>query len=76
MKSNKLNHLVNLVLLSFVLISLSCEEVHENRYRIGFANCFDNDLWRKSMVNSMRVEAALNPEIDLEIFEADTDAKL
>lgn len=76
MKSNKLNHLVNLVLLSFVLISLSCEEVHENRYRIGFANCFDNDLWRKSMVNSMRVEAALNSEIDLEIFEADIDAKL
>lgn len=68
-----LSRFLFILLLPFVV---SCEESNEKVYLVGFSNCFDDDLWRKSMVSKMKVEASLNPDIDLKVFESYTDAEL
>jgi ABC-type sugar transport system substrate-binding protein/AraC-like DNA-binding protein/nitrogen-specific signal transduction histidine kinase len=42
---------------------------------IGFSQSIDNDIWRKSMNHSMEIEAALHPEVNLTIYNANRQAK-
>lgn len=46
------------------------------KYKIGFSQCISTDDWRKSMDHEMKVEASLNAEIDLTIFQANGDIEL
>ena len=53
------------------LFFLSCSgEKDEGKIRIGFSQAMSNDDWRRSMNNSMKLQASLNPEIDLTIKDA------
>ncbi|GGG48374.1 sensor histidine kinase [Croceivirga lutea] len=53
------------------LFFLSCTgEKDEGKIRIGFSQAMSNDNWRRSMNNSMRLQASLNPKIDLIIKDA------
>jgi ABC-type sugar transport system substrate-binding protein/DNA-binding response OmpR family regulator len=55
----------------FTLFFLSCsEEKDEGIIRIGFSQAMSNDDWRRSMNYSMRLQASLNPKIDLIIKDA------
>ncbi len=72
----KQNYLIYSLGFLFLTLSTSCENEGEKVYKIGFSNCFDRDIWRQSMVNSMKVEASLNPEIDLVVFESNIDSFL
>ena len=68
--------LLRFLFLLLVPFVVSCEESKEKVYQVGFSNCFDDDLWRKSMVSAMKVEASLNPDIDFKVFESYTDTEL
>lgn len=56
------------------LCFFSCSgEKDEGKIRIGFSQAMSNDDWRRSMNNSMRLQASLNPKIDLTIKDANYD---
>ncbi|WP_299062171.1 substrate-binding domain-containing protein [uncultured Polaribacter sp.] len=61
-----------IVLFSFISCS---KEVKTKRYKIGFSQTGHKDDWRKAMNQSMEIQAALNPEIELIILEGDDDIK-
>jgi ABC-type sugar transport system substrate-binding protein/DNA-binding response OmpR family regulator/two-component sensor histidine kinase len=43
----------------------------ENKVRIGFSQAMSKDDWRRAMNNSMRLQASLDPNINLTILDAD-----
>ncbi|MGB5818666.1 MAG: substrate-binding domain-containing protein [Saonia sp.] len=54
-----------------VLSFFSCDrDSKENQIRIGFAQAMTNDDWRRSMNNAMKLQASLDPNIDLTIYDA------
>ncbi len=54
-----------------LLLFFSCQRKFDNqKIRIGFSQAMTNDDWRRSMNNSMRLQASLNPKIDLVIKDA------
>ena len=56
------------------LFFLSCSEKKDDgEIRIGFSQAMTNDDWRRSMNNSMRLQASMSPEIDLQIRDANYD---
>ncbi len=58
--------------LTLVLLFFSCRVGHsDDKVRIGFSQAMTNDDWRRSMNNSMRLQASLNPDIELIIKDAD-----
>lgn len=61
----------------FLLLS-SCNQDAKNKdaISIGFSQSIsEDDSWRKSMDNTMTVEASLHPEIDLTIYNANGSTK-
>ncbi|MFD0835280.1 substrate-binding domain-containing protein [Mariniflexile aquimaris] len=65
-----------IVLIGFVFF-ISCNNDNESKkYKIGFSQCISTDDWRKSMDHEMKVEASLNEEIDLNIFQANGNIEL
>ncbi|MFV5686496.1 substrate-binding domain-containing protein [Flavobacterium sp. GB2R13] len=63
-----------------VLITLfSCNSNNNNnnkRISIGFSQSIsEDDSWRKSMDNTIKIEASLHPEIDLTIYNANSSTK-
>ena len=65
--------------LFFAILTLcfSCTKDHdEKKYRIGFSQCISKDDWRKAMDHEMIVEASLNEDIDLTIFQANEDIEI
>lgn len=65
-----------ILLLSFVLIQGSCNSPSKEKHKIsiGFSQSIDHDIWRKSMDHAMEVEAAIHPEINLTIYNANRKA--
>ena len=59
-----------------VFVVFSCSKSETKKYKIGFSQCISADDWRKSMNHEMKVEASLNAEIDLTIFQANGDMEL
>lgn len=53
----------------------SCETKNEDQISIGFSQSIDHDIWRTSMDHAMEVEAALHPEVRLEIRNANRQSK-
>ena len=61
----------------FLIFVGGCSNTSEvKKYKIGFSQCISKDDWRKSMDHEMKVEASLNSEIDLNIFQANGDVEL
>lgn len=68
---------LRIIPLVIVVVFLGCKNQNEpKKNKIGFSQCISKDDWRKSMDHEMKVEASLNPEIDLTIFQANGDVEL
>ncbi|WP_339660316.1 substrate-binding domain-containing protein [uncultured Polaribacter sp.] len=65
-----------LIFLSLVFFFSCTTEKKVKKYKIGFSQCISKDDWRKSMDHEMKIEASLNAEIDLTIFQANGDIEL
>lgn len=72
-----LRKLSYIILISYILLLNSCKPSDDNKdeIKIGFSQCIDHDIWRKSMDHSMEVEASLHPEVHLTIYNANRKAK-
>jgi len=70
---------VELIRIIFIIVFLgtcfSCQKEKKDKIRIGFSQCMDNHPWRDAMNHSMRLQASLHPEIDLNIYEARYDTE-
>ena len=64
------------IILSIAILTLfSCEQHDKNKVKIGFSQAMTTDDWRKQMNNSMKVEASLQPEVDLTIVDANNSVE-
>jgi len=64
------------LLILVTLFSCKSNEDNPKRIIIGFSQSIsEEDSWRKSMDNTMMVEASLHPEIDLTIYNANGSTK-
>ena len=72
-----LRKLSYIILISYTLLLTSCKLGDDDKAKvsIGFSQCIDHDIWRKSMDHSMEVEASLHPEVNLTIYNANRNAK-
>lgn len=73
-----LRKLSYIILISFFLLLCSCNSNTKDKpsISIGFSQSIsEDDSWRKSMDNTMKVEASLHPEIDLTIYNANGSTK-
>lgn len=64
------------LLFVFIYLVFSCNNTNVEKYKIGFANCFDDNDWRKSMVKSMKVESSQYSDIEFDVFESMIDVQL
>jgi signal transduction histidine kinase/AraC-like DNA-binding protein/CheY-like chemotaxis protein len=56
---------------------MGCDKKVENpTYRIGFSQCIGSDLWRKTMLEEMKMELSLRPGAELTYSDANGDSKL
>lgn len=73
-----LRKLCYIIQISFFLLLFSCNSNTKNQQTIsiGFSQSIsEDDSWRKSMDNTVKVEASLHPEIDLTIYNANSSTK-
>lgn len=73
-----LRKLSYIIPISFFLLLCSCNSNTKEKptISIGFSQSIsEDDSWRKSMDNTMKVEASLHPEIDLTIYNANGSTK-
>lgn len=73
-----LRKLSYIIQISFFLLLCSCNSSTKDKpsISIGFSQSIsEDDSWRKSMDNTMKVEASLHPEIDLTIYNANGSTK-
>lgn len=73
-----LRKLSYIILISYLLLLYSCnpsaKDIHT--ISIGFSQSIsEDDSWRKSMDNTMKVEASLHPEIILTVYNANGSTK-
>jgi signal transduction histidine kinase/AraC-like DNA-binding protein/CheY-like chemotaxis protein len=70
----KLSYIISI---SYLLLLCSCNTNTKDSYdiSIGFSQSVGNDNWRLSMNHAMEVEAALHPEVNLTIYNANKSAK-
>src|SRR5665647_1779951 len=66
-----------IILISYTLLLNSCKLGNDDKAKIsiGFSQSVSNDNWRISMNHAMEVEAALHPEVNLTIYNANRQAK-
>ncbi len=73
-----LRKLSYIIQISFFILLYSCNSNTKDKHTIsiGFSQSIsEDDSWRKSMDNTMKVEASLHPEIDLTINNANGSTK-
>ena len=64
-----------LVLIFAILSLFSCEHHNNEKVKIGFSQAMTTDDWRKQMNNSMKIEASLQPDVDLTISDANNSVE-
>ncbi len=64
------------IILLISLLLVSCSSKKEHIYTIGFSQCTGNDLWRKQMINEMKIEASFYDNIRLIIEDANGNSNL
>lgn len=67
-----------MILLFFLFIGLSgCEKQKKNSvYTIGFSQCIGSDLWRRTMLEEVKMELSLHPGAKLSYADANGDSQL
>jgi signal transduction histidine kinase/DNA-binding response OmpR family regulator len=72
-----LRKLSYLLIIGYTLLFNSCKfgDDDKDEITIGFSQCIDHDIWRKSMDHAMEVEASLHPNVHLTIYNANRQAK-
>ena len=64
------------IFLIFFLLCISCHRDKEKKFVIGFSQCVGDDLWRKQMLNELKVEASFYDNITLLIEDAQGNSEL
>jgi len=66
------------ILLFFVCLSFfSCEKEKENAvYTIGLSQCIGSDLWRRTMLEEIKIELSLHPSAKLIYMDANGNSQL
>lgn len=60
-----------------IIILFGCDKPKpEHHFKIGFSQCFDNDLWRKTMLDEMQRELIFHPNITFLYRQAGSDSKV
>jgi signal transduction histidine kinase/AraC-like DNA-binding protein len=55
----------------------ACKQAKEkSAYTIGFSQCVGSDLWRKTMLEEMKTELSLHPNVKFIYADAENDSKL
>jgi ABC-type sugar transport system substrate-binding protein/DNA-binding response OmpR family regulator/nitrogen-specific signal transduction histidine kinase len=75
MNPNNLRIVVWFFLCFFLVINFSCTIEENKKYTIGFSQTGINDEWRKAMNQSMEIQAAFYPEIELTILDGEDNIK-
>ncbi|WP_413669576.1 substrate-binding domain-containing protein [Mucilaginibacter sp. Mucisp86] len=67
------NLLTGMLLICFmVLIAAGCKKTDKtSQYTIGFSQCIGSDLWRRTMLDEMRMELSLHPDAQFVYADAD-----
>lgn len=65
-----------IVLFFSCFLILSCSHRKNKIYTIGFSQCVGDDLWRKQMINEMKIEASFYDNINLIIEDAKGNSDL
>lgn len=74
--SNSMSRRIYLILVLITLFSCNSNTKDQQTISIGFSQSIsEDDSWRKSMDNTVKVEASLHPEIDLTIYNANSSTK-
>ncbi|MFV8325920.1 substrate-binding domain-containing protein [Flavobacterium sp. ZS1P14] len=67
---------IYILLLLITLFSCNSNDNSKKTISIGFSQSIsEDDSWRKSMDNTVKIEASLHPEIDLTIYNANSSTK-
>ncbi|MEO8254198.1 MAG: substrate-binding domain-containing protein [Flavobacterium sp.] len=69
--------IVKSILLVFLVFCglISCKQKQGDKIKVGFSQAMTTDDWRKQMNNSIKIEASLQPEVDLTISDANNNIK-
>ncbi|MFV8390764.1 substrate-binding domain-containing protein [Flavobacterium sp. LB1P71] len=74
--SNFMSRRIYILLVLVTLFSCNSNDNSKKRISIGFSQSIsEDDSWRKSMDNTVKIEASLHPEIDLTIYNANSSTK-
>lgn len=63
-------------LVIITLLFVTCSSHRSKVYTIGFSQCIGDDLWRKQMINEMKIEASFHDNIRLIIEDAQGSSDL
>lgn len=73
---NLIKHGFRFLSLIAIFFFSSCQkDIEAGRVRIGFSQAMFNDDWRRSMNNEMKIQASLDPNIDLTILDANYEVE-
>jgi len=50
-------------------------KIKASQYTIGFSQCIGSDLWRRNMLDEMKMELSLHPEANFVYADADRNSK-
>lgn len=74
---NALSRFPAILIITVLLCGLAaCNETPPQKFRIGFSQCGDGDLWRKTMLAEMQRELAFHPELELLYRQADDNSSV
>jgi len=62
-----------LLLLLASLSLVSCKQKQGDKIKVGFSQAMTTDDWRKQMNSSIKIEASLQPEVELKISDANNN---
>ncbi|WP_231424731.1 substrate-binding domain-containing protein [Pedobacter sp. Leaf250] len=65
-----------IVIILLIALSSCVNKTKESGYRIGFSQCVGSDLWRKTMLEEMKMELSLHQGAELIYKDANNDSKV
>ncbi|MFV5689648.1 substrate-binding domain-containing protein [Flavobacterium sp. ZT3R25] len=74
--TNFMSRRIYILLVLITLFSCNSNDNNKKTISIGFSQSIsEDDSWRKSMDNTVKIEASLHPEIDLTVYNANSSTK-
>src|SRR5690606_29168406 len=59
----------------FLFIYSGCKTEEAKQYKIGFSQCVESDLWRKTMLNGMKRELSFHANVTFIYRQADGNSQ-